>query len=86
VWETQRTVTPVGGMVVFLEFLRRIDLVGRSASTCRSAGDINAWGRLSIEYLPNASHSVKLPYAQRLWREAESKRHFVQVRLRLVSE
>jgi Transposase DDE domain group 1 len=27
--ETQRAVTPFGGMVVFLEFLQRIDLVGR---------------------------------------------------------
>lgn len=27
--ETQRAVTPFGGMVVFLEFLQRIDLVGQ---------------------------------------------------------
>ena len=27
--ETQRPVTPFGGMVVFLEFLRRIDLIGQ---------------------------------------------------------
>ena len=27
--ETQRAVTPFGGMVVFLEFLERIDLVGQ---------------------------------------------------------
>ncbi|MBV8475091.1 MAG: hypothetical protein JO266_11470 [Acidobacteria bacterium] len=27
--ETQRAVTPFGGMVVFVEFLRRIDLVGQ---------------------------------------------------------
>jgi hypothetical protein len=27
--ETQRAVTPFGGMVVFLEFLQRIDLIGR---------------------------------------------------------
>ena len=47
--ETQRAVTPFGGMVVFVEYLRRIDLVGqirqhmpirwRSHNQIRSSGD-----------------------------------------------
>jgi hypothetical protein len=32
-----------------------------------------------MEQLPGAFHSPKLPHAQRLWGEAEGKRHFVQV-------
>jgi hypothetical protein len=40
---------------------------------------INSLEPLAIEYLPNLSHPVKLPHAQRLWSDAEGERHFVQV-------